>query len=430
MIGADLTIGLLASLVVMNYQINKSVLYPPFIFSTMWLLVLGLYRLNLVEMNTVHAETFAVLSVGAVLFSIGGACALLVPRRIICTRMVLFRRPPDNVVSTPDRSMLMKYCIICVLAVGVCFMVGHVFTNAGQGTSGGFLQRARDVGFQAQAEGQPQFPIYSYVLLWSIYASVLFQLERRDDSSWMMTGIAFIACIFSTGRTGILLLGSALTCVHLMKANRHSFLAAMRLIRWPFLAFLLLWTLLIFTNKDTTVFGVGIGATILLFIVSYTVGPIVAFDYFLKHPEYYVGTPHHTFKFFLGLASFMHILPFVPMDPMLREYSPYVSVPFPTNVYTMYRFYITDFGLYVALGIMLLIGFLHTLVYLKARTGSELGIYFFALTLYPAIMVIFEDQYSSFGSYLDILLLGWFYTLMRSRMSLRLSKMRLRINHT
>jgi oligosaccharide repeat unit polymerase len=430
MIGADLTIGLLVCLAVTNYQINKSVLYPPFIFCTMWLLVLGLYRLNLVEMDTVHAETFAVLSIGAVLFSIGGACALLVPRKMICTRLVLFRRPLENVVPTPDRSKLMKYCIIFALAVGVCFMVGHEFTLAGQGISGGFLQRARDVGFQAQAEGQSQFPIYSYVLLWSIYASVLFQLEHRDNSSWIMTGIAFIACIFSTGRTGLLLLVSSLTCVHLIKANRHSFLAAMRLIRWPLLAFLLLWTLLIFTNKDTAVFGTGIGATILLFLVSYTVGPIVAFDYFLKHPEYYVGTPHHTFRFFLGLASFMHIIPFVPIDPLLSKYSPYVSVPFPINVYTMYRFYITDFGLYLALGMMLLIGFLHTLVYLKARTGSELGIYFFALTLYPVIMVIFEDQYSAFGSYLDILLLGWFYTLMRSRILLRSSKMRLRINHT
>ena len=93
---------------------------------------------------------------------------------------------------------------------------------------------------------------------------------------------------------------------------------------------------------------------------------------------------------------------------------------------TVYKFYIADFGLYGALGTMLVIGFLHTLLYRNARTGSKLAMYFFSLTLFPLVLVIFDDQYSAFGSYIDILLVGSLYFFVRSERMLGLPKLNLR----
>jgi oligosaccharide repeat unit polymerase len=89
-------------------------------------------------------------------------------------------------------------------------------------------------------------------------------------------------------------------------------------------------------------------------------------------------------------------------------------VPFPTNVFTVYRYYLTDFGLYGTLIVMVTIGLLQTLVYRKARTGSTLGIYFFAITIYAIFLSIFSDEYAAFGAYIDSLAFAAIYILLRS----------------
>src|SRR3984885_6399487 len=89
-------------------------------------------------------------------------------------------------------------------------------------------------------------------------------------------------------------------------------------------------------------------------------------------------------------------------------------VPFPTNVFTVYRYYIGDFGIYGALLVITLIGLLQTMLYRKARTGSELGIYFFSITLFALFMSIFSDEYAAFGSFIDALLFAGIYIILRS----------------
>jgi oligosaccharide repeat unit polymerase len=91
-----------------------------------------------------------------------------------------------------------------------------------------------------------------------------------------------------------------------------------------------------------------------------------------------------------------------------------VYVPYPTNVYTMYKYYYVDFGYYGMLAAITLIGFIQTLLYRKARTGSVLGLYFFSLTVYPLIVSVFDDSYSAFGSYIDAFLLAVMYITLRS----------------
>ena len=157
---------------------------------------------------------------------------------------------------------------------------------------------------------------------------------------------------------------------------------------------------LTFLNKDTSIYEGGVAGILMFFLVSYIVGPSAALDYFMQHPQDYAGIPHHTFKFFLAIAARLHLY----QTPVTETFDQFLMVPYPTNVYTVYRDYIIDFGLYGALIAVVLIGLLHTLLYRKARTGSELGIYFFSITLFAVFMAPFSDEYASFGSFIDALL--------------------------
>jgi oligosaccharide repeat unit polymerase len=105
----------------------------------------------------------------------------------------------------------------------------------------------------------------------------------------------------------------------------------------------------------------------------------------------------------------LHLVAYQPPPP-----EGFIIVPFPTNVYTVYRYYIGDFGLYGALLVVVIIGLVHTLLFRKALTGSKLGIYFFAVTFYEIFMVIFSDEYAAFGAYIDMLLFAAIYIILRS----------------
>jgi oligosaccharide repeat unit polymerase len=395
----SLLIALLATLVVVNYWLSRSVLYPPFLFSSMWLLVMSLYGLNLTPTDPLHANTLWILGLGATLFSFGGVIATLVPRNIIQTRLILTRFPPRN--------NIVKNSLMLFLACGIPVQIISILHRATLGVGNTVFQRARTSAMVAP-EAAPA-PLLAYFTLWALYAAPLFLIEKRDKSFWMMTSIAFMASLLSTGRVPFLMLIGSLLCVQLMVANQQTFWAAVKFARLPMLLFFSLYFGLIFVSKDTTVFGSSVAAILLLFLVGYIVGPTAAFDYFLRHPRTYADAPHHTFKFFLGIGSALHLVVYQSAPP-----EDFVFVPFPTNVFTVYRYYVGDFGIYGALLAIMLIGLFHTLLYRKARTGSELGIYLFSITLFAVFLSIFSDEYAAFGSYIDELLFAAIYIVLRS----------------
>jgi oligosaccharide repeat unit polymerase len=393
----DGAIALLTGLILVNYWISRSVLYPPLLFCGMWLLDLSLYRLDLTPIYPLHSETIGIIGLGAVLFSMGGGLAMLAPRNLLQARLIISRFPPRNNIVKP--------AVMFFLFCGLPLLLSNLLVQAAHGTGNTIFQRARTGGATAADAN----PIATYFNLWALYAAPLFLLERRDRNFWIMTGIAFIASILSTGRLPLLMLISSLTCAQLMITNRHTFWAALKFARIPIFIFLCLYFGLIFVTKDTSVFDAGIGEILVLFLVGYIVGPTAALDYVLQHRQDYKSGTNHTFKFFLAIFSRLGLVAYQPPPQ-----DDFIFVPFPTNVLTVYRYFMTDFGLYGSLIVMAVIGLLQTLVYRKARTGSKLAMYFFAITLFETVMVIFSDEYSAFGAYIDSLLFAALYLFLRS----------------
>jgi len=216
-------IALLMVLVLGNYWLSRSVLYPPLWFCGVWLLDLSLYRLDLTPVDELHSNTIGILALGAVVFSVGGLMALLAPKNLFEARFILTRFPPRNKIVKP--------AVTLFLLCGLPLLVSNLLAMAAQGTGNTVFQRARTGGAAAgQASGAS--PIGTYFILWALYAAPLFLIERRDKVFWLMTSIAFIASILSTGRLPILMrsapdfqsahvLGCSQICAD---SNRHIYL--------------------------------------------------------------------------------------------------------------------------------------------------------------------------------------------------------------
>lgn len=82
----------------------------------------------------------------------------------------------------------------------------------------------------------------------------------------------------------------------------------------------------------------------------------------------------------------------IQVPALVKEY---VYIPEPTNVYTVFLPYVTDFGLMGAIGAFAFFGWLQARLYRAARTGDPRMVILYALSMYPLLLQFFQDQYFS-----------------------------------
>lgn len=387
----DLLIASIAVLWVFNYRLSRSILYPPLIFCSMWLLVLIVYRANLLRIDPLHTNTMLILAAGALVFSTGGFLAHLLPKQCVDLKIRLV------LSENPSRSTFLRVLLLGTVIVAVPFFAQNLAHEASRGVGATVLERARNASVdEAQAGNYATNPVAIYLASLAECAAVLFLMEGGGVAFWIAVCIASVVNLAGGGRTGLLSLIAALTSVYLLQSNRLTLRASLRIVRIPLLLFVVLYVGLIFVNKNTSDISGGVGAVVVYFVVTYLIGPTSAFDHVVQQPSDFLTSSSHTFEFFLKMADSLHLVTYSP-PPLLDQF---IQVPFPTNVYTVYKFYFTDFGIVGCMACITGIGFLHTLLYRKAKTGSELALFIFGLSMFPVIMVVFDDIYYSIGFFL------------------------------
>ena len=400
---------ILIVLTVGNYWLRRSVLYPPFVFCAMWLIAVALTASGIIETDPIQSKAWWIFTGGALVFSVSGALALLCPKIFVETRFV--------VSQFPRRNKVFKTLLCLLLLCGFPLMLQNLRAEAAQGTGGTFLERARNGGITAQRNGEgidgsaPGFTIY--FLQWSIFAAIIFMLESRDKAFWFMAALALLYSIMSTGRTTILQLFAGLICVHLIQTKRTTFWAALKITRLPLALFFFLYIGLVFVNKrDTTqYYATSVVEIAVFFLVSYIVGPLAAFSVFIESPASLQPTSNYTFKFFLLIAAKLHLISYVAPGGL----EGFVNVPYPINVFTLYKDYILDFGLAGSLVAIAVIAFTQVLLFRKAMSGSFIGTFLFALTIFPLVMSLFSNLYSSMGLWTDATMFAMLYVFLQSR---------------
>jgi oligosaccharide repeat unit polymerase len=402
MIPVDLSLLFFLLLVVLNYRVHRSVLYPPFIFCAMWLLDLAVIRSNLIELDPIHANTLAIVAGGAVSFSVGGLLAGFTPQELL--RIHLFPPKPEKV---PD---LFRNALMIFLICGLPFMLYETWRlSNSQGGGFNILMQARLALLEATENGESR-SYASRLMAIAIGASLLFATEKKDRQFWVVTGVAFITCILSTGRTSILLLISGLSTIWILQMKQESFQRAMRLLRWPIALFVTLYIVLIFTNKSVTEWHEGATDVATSYVLNYISAPTVGFDKVVQNPKYFISTANYTFQYPLSLAATLHLINYTP-PPTIDVF---VFVPFPTNVYTVLKYYFLELGIYGTVGLLFSVGLLHSLLYLKAREGGKFSLYLFAFSIDSELVVIFGDYYANVGSLVHAFWFGLLYFLIGS----------------
>ena len=372
-------------LTIFNYYAGRrNILYPAFLFSLIWLVVFCIYMLPLVEVDKLGTYTLFVVVSGVISFSAGAAIV----------GWWTFSRP--LAVASRSNSIFKKILFFCCLALLPGFVLEILRLSASGGLES-FMISARAAIADAVTSGEKPYssPIYTIAPMLAIFNAFIFLIEAREGRRervwvWASVLMALSFSVLSTGRTWFLELVVGLVGIHLLRSRRFSAKDAWKFVRWPLVATLVLFSLLVLLNKDTS--GENGGTTDALghYVLGYTVIPLAGFDYVLHHPSEYKYDSNHTFKQALPTLARIFGFRYTP-PPTLDDF---VWVPLPTNVYTVFKYYYVDFGLSGMLVTMFSIGAGQTWLFQKALTGAHFYIFLFAISLYPLAMVAFDDSYS------------------------------------
>jgi oligosaccharide repeat unit polymerase len=389
---------LLATVIVDNL-VDKSILYPPFIFNTIWFLVILIYFIFKIidpgEMDTLHANTLVLVVGTNILFALGGFYV-----------RYQFRKKPSEISFKPTAiPELLSDLILLITIISLILLVFKAKDLASHVWAKNFFIALR---YQL-TNMRLTYGILDYFLVFGLFAS-LFRLYTFDDFSELNTKqkvkliisilVSFAFLALSTGRTFLFFYFITVFMTIYLKGKFRS----KYVLTFFILAFASFITIGIVLNKGGQ-FGDSIGDNTkqgLHQLLAYFDGPVLALDRFINSDfEHTFGK--NTFRFFIALLYELNIIKIPPVD-IVKEW---IFVPYPTNVFTVFYQYVMDFGFIGCWIIIFFFGIVHTWMFYRAKTSGNHFKMLTAYSYFPLLMVFFQDQYFSLLSFWIQL---WFYS--------------------
>jgi len=376
-------------LVVANYFLHRDVLYPGFLQAVLWFIVVALCIVYRDMFIPIPESLFTLLLAGVVVFGMGAFVASY-------NHTASKTRNYVDVTTLPSDKAVVILAIVVIL--GLFPYLSRISELAASGPStNSFINLRYNASVNLEETGGigrvSYFITLSYVL--AGIAILKRQGPRAPTISKPLTilflAIAFVYGLLSSGRGQLLtLLLIALTIPLILRAARPG------------------RTVVILACVGTILFaGVGIAlekggnigstvgenlTTMRESVVTYILGGVPALGSFLKDrgPDVAFGANsfRSVFALFQALGFSTSAAPLV---------QPYLDVPMPVNVYTIYQPYVLDFGLVGGLLALFAIGFAHGVLYTRATTArpKALWVFLFAVSTLPLSMQAFQDMYFS-----------------------------------
>lgn len=371
--------------VLFNYYINKTSGYPPFLYSLVWFVVIFFHFLcvtfNLIVVYELSFLSLFIYSFGVIIFTLGGLAIKLkfkVENANLAENLYFEIRKKVDVTLIIITLIFLPVFIIKSYELAIEYMI---YDSLFAGLRNSSVQE-QDVGFSKYGLN---FAYISFFLQ-------SYQYVYKKDNKFKLFLSAFILlvfCVFSTGRTffilylclifGILIIFKKLKKKHLIYGLSS--------------VVVLFATIGILLNKGGSTdnsLEENISGIFESFMV-YFIGSLSAFDSFI-HSNYANTYGENSFRFFYSMLYKIGVVETKPIDLVDQ----YASIPFETNVYTIYKIYFQDLGFLFMTIVVFSMALLHTFIYLKAINERKfLYTFLYSIMLYPLFMSFFQEQYLS-----------------------------------
>lgn len=386
---------LLVFLALLNWLRFRDVRYPAFMHASIWCVITAILGIPWQILNDASHAVYILIVLSAIAFSIGAWISTNGHKPKLSL-------PQVNRRSLHPKAMLIA--MIVIVAAVLPLSVQRAVALAQLGPFDTFLRNVRVAQTLIAVEGVAtpggyRYGLLSYALPISVFVALgllVRYIAHRDRSRVLVVFSLVLSttlAVLSTGRTNLFLLLTAVTGIMLVLRRMRPLTIILMYVTLGVTVFVLIGLVMhkagaLGDPPSVVIRDARMG------VFAYTMGPVVALDQLLNIPQK-PAMGKYSFRFFSLIGNTLGFE--AEVTSLVRDYS---FVPFPINVYTVADPYFRDFGLLGVLVAQFLFGLLHGFLYRRATIShpSAASVMLYALSLYPLIMQIFQDQYLSLTS--------------------------------
>src|SRR5712691_7463700 len=353
---------LMLVLVVANYLLHRDVLYPAFLHASLWFITVSLLLIYREAFVPVSDGVYVLLTGGVILFSMGAFLGSYNHSPHLRRNYLLEGTIPSK------RAVAV---LAAVVALGLVLYLRRASELASLGpTSNWFINLRYAVSVNEEETGGFGIAAYFVPLAYMLAAIAILKRyghARPTVSRAVVAVTLVVGCVFGVlwaARSTLLpLIVLVLTIPAVLRATKPIKTGAT----------LVVLTVLLFAAVGLAVGkGGSVGsslsenwATMRESFLTYALGGIPSLNLFLNNrgPDVELGL-----NSFRSIFAALHTLGFQTIAVPLVQ--PWVDVPMPTNVFTVYQPYIKDFGLLGGSLVLFVLGFLHALLYRRATVRN------------------------------------------------------------
>ena len=373
---------LLYLIMYLNLRVSKKLLYPPVIFSIIWLVVIVLHGINSLEnvgilINPLNFKTILFIVSANLIFSISSFVSYLSFFEKVQLHKSQYKSSIDNLFFE------------ILFIVSILITILYVFKSieiASRYDFNPFIKELRIViNYHGESYGWLK---YAGVIV-NINFFIRLLLHKKMDLNKTILIISFLLALLvaflNTGRTYVFFVLIFPISYWLISVKiKFKQLIIIGLIAGVFFA------LIGFLTEK----GAELDSDLITNIASmyssfmeYLLGPISAFQEELMAGSNFTHG-ENSLRFFNAV-----LYKFSLIESPATHFQEFTNVPFRTNVYTVFSPYYRDFGLIGVIIFLVVIGYLYGLLYSLSFQSKLFYKYLFFLSIYPLVICFFDDQY-------------------------------------
>ena len=334
---------------------ERDILYPPVVFSCLWIVLLMLVATS-DAYDTVSDKGMAIYALGSVCFGVGSMFGSQ-------SQFVKYFKQ-GSMEETGFTSTAVMMAAVCGMVI-LTWMILRMQTIAEDVGISNIMLALR---FESAKGGGSALGLLAYPVAWLTFASIAAVVRIGENTkakviTGVLVAIALLCQILSASRTGVGILLFGLAGAYAMKAPKNSYRGMLGVVA----VFVGIFVLVASVLGKMNVEGLGSQSpvqAVALMARHYLISGVLAFDHVVQDPSAFKNGLH-SFRFFAillnGIGFNIHV-PELVLD--------YVWIPYPTNIYTMYFPTYVDFGVMGVIAYTTIIGWITGLAYRAARSGS------------------------------------------------------------
>jgi oligosaccharide repeat unit polymerase len=381
-----LTLFFLVSTIVC-FILYRNIISPPVILSIVWLIVFGFYYFS-PFVHSYDSPYYLIFIVGHLLFITG---FILVSTPSYTKRVLKINKPKVHYYLNKRNFKIILFIESIILINGLINIRGILSSN--YMINWWFsLKYAQNMGYYDIGMYFGNAVLFSFVISYVISGLYFYNKDKHDKELTRLFVIQIILsllfAILSLGRTYIVQLIIPIFFIYIIINSKNIFNSLKLLI---FFMGIILSTFFIINSLKY----VNSTSSMIDSFYGYLTLSVRAFiDWSEINDTYMYG--QNTFRFFF---SFFNALGFNIETRQLVEEFISIGNNFTTNVYTIYKWYYSDFGWIYAVFMQLLLGAFHGVLYKNVlKKGTLTAIILLSIFYYPLVMQFFQDQYFSLTS--------------------------------